>query len=134
MHNVFHRSLRSSRLWQYALAVYWVALFIGTHIPIDRIPLHQGSADKAAHLAAFAGLAMIFATTWQLSAGRLMTRHLMWVWIVIAIYGGVEEITQPLVGRVASVWDWLADSIGAALGLLAFVVIRRVIEAKPRTI
>jgi VanZ family protein len=120
MHSLFRRCLRNPQLWQLALACYWSALFIGTHVPIDRIPLHQGSADKVAHLAAFAGLAMIFATTWQLSAGRLMTRHLVWAWVVIAFYGAVEEITQPLVGRVASIWDWFADGTGAAIGLAVF--------------
>jgi VanZ family protein len=54
-----------------------------------------------------------------------MTRHLVWSWIVIAIYGGLEEITQPIVGRVASVIDWLADVAGAAIGLLVFVIIRQ---------
>jgi VanZ family protein len=77
---------------------------------------------------------MLFATTWQLSAGRLMARHLVWAWIVLAIYGVVEEMTQPPVGRVASIWDWIADVCGAGLGLLAFVLFRRVFEGGPRTI
>ena len=128
MHSTIRRLLNNPRLWQLALAVYWIALFAGTHIPIDRVPRSVGSADKLAHLGAFAVLAFIFATTWQLSAGHLMTRHLVWSWIVIAIYGGFEEITQPIVGRVASVADWLADVTGAALGLLAFVMIRRYLQ------
>src|SRR5688572_7894608 len=121
MQHTIRRLLNNPRIWQLALAVYWIALFVGTHIPIDRVPSAVGSADKLAHLGAFAVLAFIFATTWQLSAGHLMSRHLVWSWIVIAIYGGFEEITQPIVGRVASVVDLLADVTGAALGLLLFV-------------
>jgi VanZ family protein len=128
VHSIIRRLLSNPRLWQLALAVYWIALFVATHIPIDRVPRAVGSADKIAHLAAFAALAFLFATTWQLSAGHLMTRHLVWSWIVIAIYGGFEEITQPLVGRVASVVDWLADVTGAALGLVMFVVVRRFLQ------
>jgi VanZ family protein len=122
--------LDNPRLWQLALAVYWIALFVGTHVPVDRVPSAVGSADKIAHLGAFAVLAFLFATTWQLSAGHLMTRHLVWCWIVIAVYGGFEEITQPIVGRIASVVDWLADVAGAAIGLLAFVIMRQFLQRK----
>ncbi|MCI0335546.1 MAG: VanZ family protein [Planctomycetes bacterium] len=125
MRNLLSRLLNNPRLWQLALACYWLALFIGSHMPIERIPLSGGTADKFAHVAAFAVLAVIFAITWQVSAGRLMTRHLVWAWVVIALYGALEEVTQPLAGRVASIWDWLADASGAALGLMLFACIRR---------
>ena len=36
------------------------------------------------------------------------------------LYGAIEETTQPLVNRVASLIDWLADAIGATLGLAVF--------------
>jgi VanZ family protein len=126
--HIIRRLLNNPRLWQLALAVYWIALFVGTHRPVERVPSAVGSADKFAHLGAFAVLAFIFATTWQLSAGHLMTRHLVWSWIVIAIYGGFEEITQPIVGRFASVVDWLADVTGAALGLLMFLIVRNYLQ------
>lgn len=120
MNNLIQRYLKSPRFWQLALACYWLALFIGTHIPIERLPLHQGTVDKFAHLAAFAGLAGIFAIAWRLTVGRLTITHAVWIWLVIVAYGVLEELSQPLAGRIASRWDWIADASGAALGLAVF--------------
>jgi VanZ family protein len=108
------------RLWQLVLACYWLALFLGTHLPIDRLALHRGSADKFAHIAAFGGLAILVAITWRLSGGRLHARQLIWVWIIVVLYGAIEETTQPLVNRSASLIDWMADALGATLGLVVF--------------
>jgi VanZ family protein len=36
------------------------------------------------------------------------------------MYAAADELTQLLVGRTASVGDWLADAAGAALGLAFF--------------
>jgi VanZ family protein len=119
------RLLRNARLWQLALAVYWAALFVATHIPIDRVPQAAQKADKFVHIFAFTGLAWLFAMTWELSAGRLNSRHLMRAWFLIVLYGAFEEATQPLVGRYASFFDLLADATGAALGLALFVWTRR---------
>jgi VanZ family protein len=118
------RLLQNARLWQLALAVYWVALFIATHIPIERMPPAATAHDKIAHLFAFAGLAALFAMTWELSAGRLNVRHLLRAWVVLMLYAAFEEATQPIVNRYASVFDWLADAVGAAIGLAIFWLVR----------
>jgi VanZ family protein len=115
------RLLRNARLWQFALALYWAALFVGTHIPIDRVPQAAQTADKIVHIIAFAGLSWLFAMTWELSAGRLNSGHLVRAWFLITLYAALEEATQPFVGRYASFFDWLADAAGAALGLALFV-------------
>lgn len=99
---------------------YWVALFIGTHIPMERLAFNPGSTDKFAHVGAFTVLAALLATTWRLSAGRLHVRQLLWVWIIVVLYGAIEETTQPLMNRIASLLDWLADAIGAALGIAIY--------------
>jgi VanZ family protein len=125
MQSSLSRLLRNARLWQSALAIYWLALFIGTHLPLDRVPQPARTHDKWAHLIAFALLSGLFATTWELSAGRLNVRHLMRAWFLIVLYSAFDEATQPFVGRYASVIDWLADAAGAALGLMLFVWVRR---------
>lgn len=118
MPRTFVGYLRNPRLWQLALACYWAALFTTTHIPMHRLTTNLGSADKVAHLGAFAALAVILATTWRVSAGRFGGRQLFMALTLIMLYATLEELTQPIVGRVASVWDWLADALGATLGLL----------------
>jgi VanZ family protein len=132
MRKQLSRLLHDPRLWRLALAVYWIALFTATHIPVERVPRAVGSADKFVHVAAFTLLAGIFATTWQISAGRLNYRHLLWAWTAIVLYGALEEATQPFVNRTASLMDWLADATGAAIGILLFVFARRFRERDSR--
>jgi VanZ family protein len=119
------RLLRSPLVWQLVLAGYWLALFVGTHIPKTMPVLPGDQSDKLVHFAAFAMLAALLATTWQLAAGKLNYRHLAAVWIVVAIYGAVDEWTQSFVGRDTSVWDWTADATGALLALILFAWIHR---------
>jgi VanZ family protein len=123
MLNLLIRIAKNPRAWQLALACYWIALFIGTHVPIDRIPIVQGSTDKLAHIVAFAGLTGIFAITWRLTIGRLTLTHAVWIWLIVVVYGVLEELTQPFAGRVASAWDLLADSSGALIGLTVYSVL-----------
>jgi VanZ family protein len=120
MPSLLLRLAKNPSAWQLALACYWVALFIGTHVPVDRIPIVQGSTDKLAHIVAFAGLSGIFAVAWRLTVGRLTLTHAVWIWLVVVVYGVLEELTQPFAGRVASVWDLMADSSGALIGLTVY--------------
>jgi VanZ family protein len=132
MLNLLIRIAKNPRAWQLALACYWVALFIGTHVPIDRIPIVQGSTDKLAHIIAFAGLSGIFAIAWRLTVGRLTLMHAVWIWLVVVTYGVLEELTQPFAGRVASIWDLLADSSGAWIGLAVYGLLpKKWFDVKP---
>jgi VanZ family protein len=128
MRQTLPRLLRNPTLWQLALTAYWLLLFVGTHVPVERVPQPARTQDKWAHIIAFAILSAMFATTWELSAGRLNHRHLARAWFIITLYGAFEEATQPLVGRYASILDWLADAVGAALGILLFVSLRRMMD------
>lgn len=112
--------LRSPRLWQIALAAYWLAIFVATHVPRVAPLEPPAGGDKVAHFVAYAGLAAILSTTWYFSAGQLTMRHLIAAWAVIVIYGALDELTQIPVGRDASVADWLADATGALVALLIF--------------
>jgi VanZ family protein len=39
-------------------------------------------------------------------------------------YGVIDECLQIPVGRTADILDWIADSVGAVSGLLAYAVMR----------
>ena len=73
----------------------------------------QDDLDKVVHFTAFAILATLLATTWQVTAGHLTGRHLAVVWFVLVLYAAFDEWTQTLVGRECSIWDWTADALGA---------------------
>lgn len=130
MPNPISSLLKNPKLWQLALAGYWVLLIIGTHVPVNTPLMARSGADKFVHLVAYAGLAALLASAWQLAAGHLNPRHLILVWLVIVAYGAIDEWTQIPVGRSCSIWDWLADAVGAALGLALFVCVRYFIQRR----
>ena len=109
------------------LTGYVLALVTGTHIPlIDPLLKDEvDNFDKVLHFSAYAVFAFLLATTWQLSSGILNTRHLVWAWLALVAFGALDELTQPLVNRDCSVWDLTADALGAAVGLAAFVWVRK---------
>ena len=87
--------------------------------------LPPDGSDKLVHMAAFAGLAALVAITWQLAAGQLNRRHLIAVWLAVALYAALDEWTQPLFGRDASLGDWTADVVGALIALILFASLRQ---------
>lgn len=113
-----------------ALGLFWLTLITATHIPIN-LDLHAPEGgDKLVHFGAYAVLAFLIAAAWQLNAGVLTGRHLFLVWLAAALFGVVDEVTQTFVGRDCTPGDWTADALGAAIGVLAFVLVRRFWERK----
>lgn len=110
----------SPLLWRWLLALYWTALFIGTHIPPQIPSLAPGTLDKFAHLGAYAGLAVLFTINWQMFGGHLTLRHYLATVFVLAVYGAVDEQLQNFVHRDCSLADWVADVVGATLGVALF--------------
>ncbi|MBC8352845.1 MAG: VanZ family protein [Planctomycetes bacterium] len=101
-----------------ALGVYWIALFVGTHLPHGVRGLGSVN-DKLLHFGAYAGLAFLLAAT--LTTMRMRHGALLVPMVVAAIYGCVDELTQMAIpGRQADVADWAADVFGAGLGVFAF--------------
>jgi VanZ family protein len=118
--------------WTFLLAVYWLGLVILTHMPIHRVEPHFGNADKLVHFVLYAGLSWLLAMAWETSTGRLNGRHLRFAWLAIVLFGVVDEVTQPLFGRDLSFWDWVADGVGAAVGLVLFTWTRRLFSPRSR--
>jgi|tagenome__1003787_1003787.scaffolds.fasta_scaffold20977505_6 VanZ family protein len=119
--------LSSAAISKLLLTGFVLALLTATHLPPNALvlPVEVNNIDKVFHFTAYAILAGLLATSWQLSSGILTSRHLRWVWCAVAIFGALDELTQIAVGRDCSIWDWSADAVGAACGLLAFVWLRR---------
>jgi len=98
-----------------ALAIVWLSS--RSHYPggVELPP----PLDKVAHATVFAVLAFCFELALRRSRHDLpMYRRHLWVFLGVALFGATDEWHQSFVaGRDCSVLDWLADAIGAGLGL-----------------
>jgi VanZ family protein len=102
------------------LGMYWLALFVGTHVPISMKGMGQGG-DKILHFLAFTGLA--FLMSFGIGGRRPTWRAFAVVLVVALSYAGFDEFSQLLVGRHCDFWDWFADCLGTVTGLFAYWVV-----------
>ncbi len=109
-------SLRRILPWL-VLALYWPALFTGTHIP--RMPQVQiARHDLALHFGAYMVLTVLYWLALYRRARPDWRRKAFYVVVgLMAAYGALDELSQTLVGRHCDVADWLADVSGALVGL-----------------
>ena len=106
-------------MWILASVILFSGVFVLTHLPPGTVAADLGSsgADKVAHAAAYGLL------TWLLlksSGSRMLSPRTLLLILFLVVFGGLDEYTQPLVGRTASWFDWLADCAGVAFGSLAW--------------
>jgi VanZ family protein len=82
-----------------------------THIPQDSVPplLPLANADKFEHFAAYGTIALLFFLS--LASSRTWAKAFVLL-LIISCVGAVDELTQPLVNRTASLADWLANTVG----------------------
>jgi hypothetical protein len=95
-----------------------------THIPGQSLPrvLQVHYLDKAEHVVAYGLIAGFF----LLSLQRPVRPAVLLIGLAaLAALGALDEVTQPLVSRFASVWDYACDLIGIALPSMVFLVGRR---------
>ncbi len=104
--------LTRTLLWA-ATGIYWVVLFVMTHLPPRQMPRGPGG-DKLYHFGAYLVLSFLLgAALWHAFPVRRRVIPLLVVLAAMA-YGAVDEVTQILVGRACELNDWLADVSGAA--------------------
>lgn len=86
--------------------------------PPSGVPSSPPGVDKIVHATLFAALT---STARWAGTGRLVT-----IGVMIG-YAGISEVLQgtALVGRSASVADWLADVTGVLIGLVAWRLVAR---------
>ena len=85
--------------------------------PLDQPPPAPAGSDKIVHFIAFAALAFPLART-----GRL---GLVAVFIGASAFGGLIELIQPAFNRSADMGDWVADTVGVAIGIGCGLLYRR---------
>jgi VanZ family protein len=100
-------------VWLASLA----AAFVVTHVPPPARSVPPLVNDKLLHGLGFTALG--FLTVWRLGGrGRPIGWGAAAAWLAgLALYAAVDERTQEWVGRSCEWGDWLADLVGAALGM-----------------
>ena len=108
------------------IAAYWLAMFIGTHIPNPEAIIGPEVSDKLLHFLAYFVLTALLLTRLQTlnrswPTGWRMARLLS----VVCIYATADELLQgiPGINRHPDVLDALADMSGAAGACLIFVLL-----------
>ena len=106
--------------WTFAaLATYWLAIFVGTHLPSPhQVPVLPAN-DKLLHTVAYLILALLLAAHCAQNRSLAVADYGKILGILL-LYAIVDELVQIPVGRQASIADWMADGLGAILGLLGF--------------
>jgi VanZ family protein len=82
--------------------------------------------DKVVHFFLYAVLGWLVTRT----LGTRRFASLAAALIGIAVFGGLDELHQPFVGRDANLMDWIADVIGASIGIAAATRVRAVEAAQ----
>jgi VanZ family protein len=118
------------RLGVVALAVYWVAMAIGTHLPTT-LDLSPKVNDKIKHFTAFLGLAILMA---YITNGRNLVRRFTTIALIAIVYAAVDELTQSFIpGRQPDYADFVADCGGIAAGLAIYLSLRCLLREKMET-
>ena len=108
---------RPTRLIALATVVYAGVLVFATHYPKPEDFLGAAAAaDKTLHFIAYASLAVLAGATLA-TAGRWSPWTAFLLAAALAMFGIVDEVTQPLFRRSAEPLDWVFDCIGIAVGI-----------------
>lgn len=110
------------------LGIYWLIAFSGTHLPGNSLP-NRPWGDKLDHMAGYAILGFLICLWLGLSRPWIRFSP-AWALLIALVYGAIDEITQPIVFRVADLGDWVADAIGATVGVAVGTIIVAIARRK----
>jgi len=114
-------------VWLLLLLLYCALIYYLSNQSTLPVPMVFNMQDKWIHAAAYAVMAFLFwqvGKMWMLRAGLKHWNILAVIAVLFcSLYGMTDEWHQSFVaGRDASVFDWLADTVGA---LLMIIILRK---------
>lgn len=123
--------INSATLWKRVFWVYTTALTIALLWPNMTMPPVMTRPDLLGHYVAF-GLLALFMALWNPLATQRTGVNLLTTASISAAYGGATELLQsiPILKRSAGIDDWIADVLGVACGLLAYLAVRRLAPSR----
>jgi len=110
--------------WLIAAVIFTAIVLLLTHIPKEVIPprLQENSHDKLHHVVAYGAITFLFILSVKVSSTPFLFSLLFFAVLAVGI---VDEVTQPLVNRTASLADIVANVIGIVMVLLLSIVGKR---------
>ena len=131
MSQTHQHSVMGQALWYWApVALYAGAIFYlsAQSHPDEHLPsfVFKEISDKVLHAVAYGILALLCYRAFRRAAGPVVARQAAVLAIVTAsLYGITDEVHQSFVPLRDSSWqDWLADTIGAVVGVMSWRFIR----------
>ena len=113
---------------------FCLAIFIESSFPSDDYPdLKFEFADKFVHMGIYFVLFLTayFSFSNQSKFLYLQRNPLLVAFLIVSVYGASDEIHQYFVpGRSCDIFDWIADVIGTALGIVAILFIKKLLNKK----
>ncbi|WP_231615762.1 VanZ family protein [Novipirellula artificiosorum] len=123
MQSVTKKTILGVRLAVATLVAYWVAIFVGTHLP-NHVIHGPAISDKLMHFSAFAGLGLLLC--YITTSDRLVRRFSMIAAIGLC-YAAADEWSQGFVkGRTTDVMDFLADAAGLFAAIAVYLICRAI--------
>ena len=115
---------RFRRGWLTASLLCMIFVLLLTHIPHQALPkiLQENMLDKVEHVVAYGLTAFLFL---QALPNPVHPALPVIGLLVLGAIGVLDEVTQPLVNRYASVWDYASDLVGILLACMIFLVKKR---------
>lgn len=113
-----------------ATIIFWLACIYMTHAPQPPDFTNVVHNDKIKHFCGYGTLvSMIYFSLWIKGVSK---RNLViLILIVLAIYGALDERTQPWFGRDCDLHDWYADMCGTVAAMIFWTALRSMVKRMP---
>jgi len=124
------------RVKSYWPAALWaLVIFVLTILPSDKIPNPPDwdiSIDKLVHFGLFMVLSLLLLFRQHAKSGLLYRQQLIWITILLVIYGLLLEMAQILVPTRNFSWlDLISDALGAIAGNFIYLGIVKLTKGLP---
>ena len=112
-----------SLLLRVATCLYAGFLVVATHHPRPSELLGQRlPGDKVLHVAAYTMLGLLVSAV-AAARGGWSRRQATVIVVGLALFGAVDEVTQPWFGRDGDPLDWIYDCLGIIAGVVAIAAV-----------
>jgi VanZ family protein len=111
--------------------IYWMMLFLATHLPSAKLP-ETHINDKIEHFTAYGLLGTLLSITLALRAKPRTFDVSVLVLMIGLAYGAIDEWLQalPIVHRDCELADWFADAAGIASAVVIVSILRALFRTK----